>query len=180
MNALKIMKWTLYSCIFLVTGCAYQQLNTAADAIEAAPLEGAYDVSVANRNDHFVLTGKVASERDRKVIAETVSAHAGSHKVRNDLVVDPRLKAQGAHLGNWKAFVEQPNKNWIEKVVRRHDSDLQWSIQEDRLLLEGQAKSHREVDQLLAELFMIPGVREIDSRIGVKNQNYMTYWNQNN
>lgn len=160
-----------------LSGCAYQQLSKVANAMDDAPVGGAYDISVSQRNSHFVLEGEVASEGDREIMEAAARSAAGSLPIRNDLLVNRDLSAaQQRRMRAVASKGTQPDKRWIAKIIEDYDEDFEWSLRQNTVVVKGNAENHREVDELLANLLMVPGVDDVESTIEIKSRRYMWRW----
>jgi osmotically-inducible protein OsmY len=142
-----------------------EEVQLIKDAIDGASIVGWYSVSFVSLPEKVVLQGLVDSQTTSDRIEGAVRG-ATRKRIANELKLRPRLED------------DQVRKRVIDTLRTEYPvlyEQMQVSVENGTATVSGDLRSRRQVDEVLATILMIEGVRDIQSDLSVGGNPYVGY-----
>lgn len=123
---------------------------------------GRYNIAVNTHPGKVVLHGIVDSMETKRKIVEVASS-VSKRSVQDELAVAPQKT---------DAEIQDSIQRALAKEYPHLMEGLNVSVKDGVAMVEGKARSHVEVDKVLAAVLNIEGVRDIQSRVTVRGGEY--------
>ena len=138
-----------------------------------------YDITVDVRQGEVTLSGQVPSEANRQALLNYAKRTEGVRSVNNMLTVRgvsaPPQITRKMNVTE-ESLSDQEIVARVEKALRQSGQasldGLRLTSQAGIVRLEGDLPSHRAVDQALAVVLMVPGVKDVRSDVSVSGKPY--------
>jgi osmotically-inducible protein OsmY len=121
-----------------------------------------YDISITSNPDEVSLRGQVDSEEAHREVIKAAQS-VSKRQVKDNLSIRPRPSDQE---------VSESIARTLKKEYPKLARDLTVDVDDGIARLEGNLANHRQVDQVLASVLMLEGVRDVDSAVTVKGKPY--------
>lgn len=126
---------------------------------------GEYKIQVATEGSKVILNGTCDNEVDEEKIVKAAS------KVPGVTGVESNLKYTGISSDKQLKDLILSRLNALDGI---DTSTVNVTVENRVVILSGSQRTRREVDMILSNLQMVPGARDIKSKIKVGNQEYMS------